>query len=156
MTKKRKWGVAGGVLAVVVLVAAAWIAIARDPLLLPGSHPLDVYAVDDAISGPATRTPGVIGRAIGMCDADAYYVEDGDQRLCLVLSGPLGAIRAKRSNGKVMVSADEAAKLKTMATQDTGSPTKTTRLILMGGTPLALIPVTELTDGTPLSARKLG
>ena len=86
-----------------------------------------------------------------MCDADSYYAEDGDRKLCLVLSGPIGTVRAGRSGGRVTVDADQVAKLKRLAGND---PAAT--LVLMSDRPAALVPVAALAGTPPLSVAALG
>ena len=156
MAKRRKWPWVAGLIVVVALGAGAAVLLVRDPLRLPGEHDIDVYAVNDAISKQVTERPGFFARALGMCDADTYYAEDGDRKLCLVLNGPLGQVRATRSDGQVKVAADQVPKLKSMATQDTGTPQPTTTLVLMSGGPAALIPVADLADDTGVSVPALG
>jgi len=150
---KRKWPWVAG--AVVVVAAAATVVAVRDPLLLPGDHKVKVYAVNDRISTEVTEGPGLVGRALGMCDGDTHYAEQGDRKLCLVLNGPLGEVRASRRDGKVTVAASETAKLTAMAAQDTGTPEPTTRLVLMAGGPAALIPVADLAGGAAVSVPAL-
>lgn len=147
----------GRIWAIVVLVlafgAAAAVAAWRRPLLLPGDHTVGVYAVAESLSGPADRDPGVFGRLFGMCDADTFYVRTGGSAMCLVLNGPLGEVRARRTGATVTVPAADAAKLKSMAIQDTGSPDPTTRLVLKRfGRPVAVVAVADLADGSPVRA----
>ncbi|MCM4079166.1 hypothetical protein [Paractinoplanes hotanensis] len=148
MSTRRKLAWAGGIL---VLGAAVTFFLVRDPLSRPGSHQVEVYALDDAISGETQDPPGFLGRALGMCDADTYYAEDGDKKLCLVLNGPLGTVEASRKNGRVTVAAADVPKLRQLAAEDT----QTTTLVLMTDGPAALIPVAGLTDGQPASAAAL-
>ena len=156
MAKRRRWPWVAGLIVVVALGAAAAFLLVRDPLRLPGKHNVEVYAVNDAISKQVTERPGFFARALGMCDADTYYAEDGDRKLCLVLNGPLGKVPATRKDGQVKVAADQVPKLKSMATQDTGTPQPTTSLVLMSGGPAALIPVASLADDTGVSVPALG
>ena len=156
MAKRRKWPWVAGLVVLVALGAAAAVLVVRDPLRLPGDHEVDVYAMDDAVSQEVTEPPGFLGRALGMCDADTYYAKDGDRNLCLVLNGPLGQVRATRDGGQVKVAADQVPKLKSMATQDTGTPQPTTTLVLMSGGPAALIPVADLADDAGVSVPALG
>ncbi len=152
----RRWLLTGGAVVVAIgLIATAGFLVIRDPLLIPGDHHVQVYALNDEISTEVDQAPGVVGRAAGMCDADSYYVHDGDRKLCLVLNGPLGDTRASRADGTVTVAASEVAKLKRMAAKDTGTPAKTTTLVLMAGKPAALIPVTGLADGKPVKVPAL-
>ncbi|WP_157437506.1 hypothetical protein [Actinoplanes subtropicus] len=156
MAKRRKWPWVAGLILVVALGVGAAFLVVRDPLLLPGRHDVDVYAVNDAISKQVTKPPGFFARALGMCDADTYYAQDGDKKLCLVLNGPLGKVRAIREDGQVTVDADQVPKLKSMADQDTGAPGATTTLVLMSGGPAALIPVAGLADDAGVSVPALG
>jgi hypothetical protein len=143
------------VAAAVVLLAAGgvwwW-----NPLLVPGPHTMSVYAMDDALTRQVAGPPGLVGRLTGMCDADTYYVSDGDRHLCVVLNGPLGDVRASAKGGRVMVVAGDVAGLRTMAARATGTPEPTTTLILrIHGTPVAMIPVADLAPGGTVSARAL-
>jgi hypothetical protein len=155
MPKKRRWPWVVGAVVVVALGATAALAVVRDPLLLPGDHEVTVYAVNDGISGEVDKAPGLVGRTLGMCDADTYYAEQGGKKLCLVLNGPLGDVRASRKDGSVTVAASEIAKLRSMAAQDTGTPDATTTLVLMSGRPAALIPVGDLVEGQPVKVPEL-
>jgi hypothetical protein len=144
------------VVLVVVLGAAAGLVLWRRPLLLPGSHTVEVYAVNDALSGPPDHQPRLLARLLGMCDTDSYYVRDGNTRLCLVLSGPLGEVKARRTGRTVTVAPADAASLKQMATTDTGSPEPTTRLALRAnGRPVAIVAVADIAAGAPVSATAL-
>ena len=136
------------VIVVVALGATTAFLLVRDPLLLPGDHEVKVYALDDQISTEVAEPPGLLGRALGMCDADTYYAKDGDRKLCLVLDGPRGKVRASHKDGKVTVAAAEVPKLKGMA-QDA------TTLVLMSGGPAALIPVKDLAEGQPVTVTAL-
>ncbi len=141
---------------VVTLGAAAGVVMWRHPLLLPGDHTVSVYAVNDNLSGPADREPGWLGRLLGMCDFDSYYVRDGNSRRCLVLSGPLGEVTARRAARTVSVPAADAASLRQMAATDTGSPEPTTRLVLRAyGRPVAIVAVADITAGAPVRATGL-
>ena len=146
---------AGAIVAVAAAAGAA-LYLVRDPLVLPGHHEVDVYAVNDAISGEVDEPPGRLGRMVGLCDADTRYAEADGRHLCLVLSGPLGTVLAARRDGKITLAADQVDKLRRMADQDTGTPGPTTRLVLMSGKPAAMIPVADLATGSPMSVRALG
>jgi hypothetical protein len=148
MTRRHIWAIA-------VLVAALGVAASvvtwRRPLLLPGDHTVAVYAVNDDLSGPADREPGVLGRLLGMCDGDSYYIRAAGGATCLVLSGPLGEVRARRTGTTVTVPASDAAALRRMAAQDTGSSEPTTQIVLRRfGRPVAMVAVTDIADGTPV------
>jgi hypothetical protein len=115
-----------------------------------------VYAVDDTISGPAEHEPGALGRVLGMCDGDSFYVRGDGSAMCLVLSGPLGEVRARRTGTAVLVPAPDAAALRAMAARDTGSPDPATRLVLRRfGRPVAIIAVADIADGAPVRASAL-
>ena len=148
--RSRIWAV--GVL-VVALGAAVGAVAWQYPMLLPGVHPVAVYAVNDSLSGPADHDPGVLGRLLGMCDGDSFYVRANGGASCLVLSGPLGEVGARRSGATVTVPAGDAAALRTMAAQDTGSAEPTTRLVLRRfGRPVGIVAVADVADGTPVRA----
>ncbi|MBU2666783.1 hypothetical protein KOI35_25055 [Actinoplanes bogorensis] len=142
MSKRRKWAWTAGILAAAVAATAVTVLVTNDPLKLPGSHKVEVYGLVEELSGETQKDPGLFR----MCDADTYFAEDGDTKLCLVLDGPLGEVEAARKDGRVTVAAGEVPKLKAM---------DATTLVLMGGGPAALIPVAGLTDGQPVSVRAL-
>ena len=146
---------AGAIVAVAVAAGAA-VYLVRDPLVLPGRHAIDVYAVNDDISGEVDEPPGWFGRAVGLCDADTRYAEVDGRHLCVVLNGPLGTVLAARRDGKITLAGEQVGKLRRMADQDTGTPRATTRLVLMSGKPAAMIPVADLATGSPMSVRALG
>jgi hypothetical protein len=150
VNRSRIWAI---VVLVLVLGAAAGVVTWRYPLLLPGDHTVAVYAVNDNLSGPADREPGVLGRLLGMCDGDSYYVRAAGRATCLVLSGPLGKVRARRTGATVTVPAADAAALRRMAAQDTGSPDPTTQVVLRRfGRPVAMVPVADIADGAEVHA----
>jgi hypothetical protein len=154
VTKRAKWVRAGSLLLVSALVGTVGLILARDPLILPGSHQVEVYGLDDQVTEEVTEPPGLTDRLLGMCDADSFYAEDGGRRLCLVLNGPLGKVRASRHDGRVTVDVDAIAALRKMAGQDGGSQAVTT-LVLMTGKPAALVPVADLAAGRQVSVRAL-
>jgi hypothetical protein len=150
MRRGRIWVI---VVLLVALGAVAGAVAWRYPLLVPGDHTVAVYAVDDNLSGPAERAPGVLGRVLGMCDGDSYYVRDAGRATCLVLSGPLGEVRARRTGAAVTVPAADAAALRRMAAQDTGTPDPTTWIVLRRfGRPVAMVAVADIVDGAPVHA----
>ena len=133
------------------LVAAGAAYVLVDPLQLPGTHEVEVYALDDELSQQVDEAPGPVGRTLGMCDGDTYYAEDGDRKLCLVLSGPIGTVRAERSGGRVTVAAGEVTKLRGLAGND---PAAT--LVLLSDRPAALVRTADLAGAAPLSVTALG
>jgi hypothetical protein len=155
MAKKRRWPWVLGAVVLVALAAGATAFVVRDPLLLPGAHDVEVYAVNDDISTEVDDPPGWFGRLLGLCDADTHYAQAGGKHLCLVLNGPLGSVRASRRDGRITLEADATRKLQQLAAQDTGTPKATTRLVLMSGKPAAVIPVTDLATGTAMSVAAL-
>src|SRR4051794_36854006 len=79
--RRRRWLIgltaAAGAAAITVAPAGAYVlSHAGNKPLPPGVHAVQVYTVDDATSTvvPAADRPGVLGRFIGMCDADSYYI----------------------------------------------------------------------------------
>jgi hypothetical protein len=99
--RRRRWPLVlaagtGAILTTVATGAAYVVSHAGNRPLPGGIHTVEVYTVDDPIStvvAPQDR-PGIVGRFIGMCDADTYYMEVGGTGLCLVLNGSLGTVRA--------------------------------------------------------------
>src|ERR1700754_5029955 len=155
MAKRRRWPWVAGAILLVAVAASAAIYAVRDPLVLPGRHDIDVFAVNDDISGEVDKPPGWFGRVAGLCDADTHYAKVDGRHLCLVLNGPLGSVLAARRDGRITLAGDQVLKLSRMAEQDTGAPKTTTRLVLMSGKPAALIPVADLATGSPMSVRAL-
>ncbi|NMO56359.1 hypothetical protein HH310_34930 [Actinoplanes sp. TBRC 11911] len=155
MAKHRRWPWVAGVIVLVAVAGAVAVVFIRDPLLLPGRHDVEVFAVNDEISSEVDKPPGWFGRTLGLCDADTRYAELDGRHLCLVLSGPLGTVRAARRDGKITLGADQVTKLRRLAARDTGTPRATTRLVLMAAKPAALIPVTDLATGSPMSVAAL-
>ena len=155
MKKKIVWAWIGGTAAVLALGSAGAVAVALDPFLLPGSHEVEVYALDDDVTQEVSEAPGGLGGALGMCDADSYYAEDGTRKLCLVLSGPLGTVQARQDAGTITVDAAGTASLKSMAGLETGATHPTTTLVLMAGKPVALLPVPGPAAAGQVSAREL-
>lgn len=147
MTKRRKLVWTAGILAAAVASAGVGTAVWADPLKLPGSHTIEVYAQEDALSGETQKDPGLFR----MCDADTYYAEQGDRKLCIVVSGPIGEVKAQRKDGKVTVAAEDVAALKRMVPEGADATT----LVLMGSGPSALIPIADLTEGKPVSVPAL-
>lgn len=136
----------------VLLGAAGAVAWWRWPMLLPGGHTVSVYTVEDGLSGPATGKPGLVGRLMGLCDADTHYVTAGRTRQCLVISGPFGKVEARRRGGQVTVDAGDVPTLRTVARQDHGSPEATTRLVLaQHDRPVAIIMVADLAGQGPVT-----
>lgn len=75
---------------------------------------MPVYTVDDAVSTVvrAADRPGVLGRFIGMCYADSYYLEVDGGGQCVVPDGSLGTVQATGTACGVQLSAAEAAKIR--------------------------------------------
>ncbi|GAA2656593.1 hypothetical protein [Paractinoplanes durhamensis] len=149
MAKKRGWPWVVGAVVVLALSAAGALAVVRDPLLLPGDHEVAVYGLDEQVTTEVDQRPGLLGRALGMCDADSYYVEHDGKKMCLVLNGPLGDVHAHRKNGTVTVSASDVSKLKGVDLQGA------TTLVLMAGKPAALVPITQMQEGQTLTVPAL-
>lgn len=125
-----------------------------------GVHTVEIYTVDDAISTvvPAAERPGVIGRFIGMCDADTYYIEVNGGGLCVVLNGSLGTVRATGADGGVQLSADQAAKARDIVkADDRGSAEQSTRVVLSYDDGWAgLVEVADLNAGGPVTGTAIG
>jgi hypothetical protein len=142
----KRWVLGLVTVNVLVVVGAIWAI--RDPLVIPGEHEVEVYTLDDRISPEVTEPPALLGRLLGRCDADSYYARDGDRKLCLVLDGPRGTVKARKKDGRVVVKAADVPRLRELAGQDT-------TIVLMAGGPAALIPVASLRDGQPVEANAL-
>jgi hypothetical protein len=120
-----------------------------------GVHTVHVYTVDDDISTvvPPADRPGVLGRFIGMCDADAYYLEVNGAGLCAVLNGSLGTVQATGAPHGVQLTAAEAAKLREIVRRSDGDgPDPATRVVLGYDDGWAgLVKVADLTAGGPVT-----
>lgn len=131
-------------LVLILGVAGCWFW--RDPLAFPGSHSVTVYALDEPISRPPAHRPNILGRLFGMCDADSYYVRDGNTWRCLVLNGPLAVIHVVRHGGQIVIQGQDLQRLREAAT---GQDTR--HLVLSAhGTPICLVPITALSGAGPL------
>jgi hypothetical protein len=136
-------------LVLILGVAGCWFW--RDPLALPGSHSVTVYALDEPISRPPAHPPNILGRLFGMCDADSYYVRDGNTWRCLVLNGPLAVIHVVRHGGQIVIQGQDLQRLREAAT---GQDTR--HLVLSShGTPICLVPITALSRAGPLRLKPL-
>ncbi|GAA2532868.1 hypothetical protein [Winogradskya humida] len=126
----------------------------NEPLPTGSMHAVNVYTVDDSISTtvPASERPGVIGRFIGMCDADTYYVEVDGGGYCVVLNGSLGEVEATGTDNGVELSPAEAAKVQGIVQRaDEGGTEKTTRVVLEYDEGWAgMLKVADLASGGPV------
>ena len=119
---------------------------------------LHIYTVVDSISttvAPADR-PGVVGRLIGMCDADTYYVTYGDNAECVVLNGSLGDVEV--TDG-LTIEPSGAAKITDLVRRDDlaqGDREKSTRVVLEDNAgPVAIVSLSDLRNGRAVVATKL-
>lgn len=158
--RHRRWlialAMAGGAVVTTLATGAAYVVgHAGNRPLGAGVHTVQVYTVDDEIStvvAPKDR-PGTIGRFIGMCDADTYYMEVGGTGYCLVLNGSLGTIRATGTPAGARLDAGQAAKARDIVRQDQGA----TRVVLeYDGGWAGLVTVADLTAGGPVTGRVIG
>jgi hypothetical protein len=142
----RKRRVLLALLAIAGLVAAGvwwW----NNPLALPGRHRVDVYALNEGVSGPAGSTPALGKR----CDADSYYVKQGGRPYCLTLNGDprggaLAQVRVTESGGRVVIEPAEVNHLRDVAdrlTERTSQGSRTLVLVVRGR-PIALVPISTL------------
>ncbi|MCY1142349.1 hypothetical protein OWR29_30500 [Actinoplanes sp. Pm04-4] len=145
MSTRRKLLWAGG-------VAVLALFLVRVPSTAPASDQVEVYGINDEISGEVQHPPGFLGRLLGMCDADTYYAEAGDKKYCLVLNGPSGTVKVSRRDGTVTVAADDVPRLRRYGAEDA----QWTTLLLMGDDPVAMIPIADLTEGRPVTVSALG
>jgi hypothetical protein len=149
--------VAVGLVAITAATAVVYVGSHAGNEALPdGVHTVQVFTVDDAVStvvAPADR-PGALGRFLGMCDADSYYMEVGADGLCLVLNGSLGDVRATGTGGGAQLDAAEAAKVRDIVRrEDAGSPEPSTRVVLgYDGGWAGLVDVADLNEGGPVTA----
>ncbi|MFI6076244.1 hypothetical protein ACIA5C_32330 [Actinoplanes sp. NPDC051343] len=158
--RRRRWPLvlaagAGAVLTTAATGAAYVVSHAGNRPLPAGVHTVEVYTVDDAIStvvAPKDR-PGVVGRFLGMCDADTYYVEAGGTGLCLVLNGSLGSVRATGTAQGARLDAGQAAEVRDIVRQDErGAEEPDTRVVLKYDDGWAgLVKVADLEAGGPVT-----
>jgi len=124
-----------------------------------GAHTVEVYTVDDALSTtvPAADRPGVIGRFIGMCSTDSYYVEVDGAGLCVVLNGPLGTVQATGTGHGVELTAAEAAKTRDIVRRSDADADPSTRVVLgYDGGWAGMIKVADLKAGGPVTGGAVG
>jgi hypothetical protein len=161
----RRWliglAVVAGAGATTIATGAAYVVSHAGNEPLPaGVHTVEVYTVDDPISTvvPPAERPGVIGRFIGMCDADTYYLEVNGTGLCLVLNGSLGTVQATGTGHGAELSAAEAAKLGDIVRRaDHDTPEPATRVILSyDGGWAGLVDVADLGKGGPVTGSPIG
>jgi hypothetical protein len=118
------------------------------PLRFGATARVSVYELDEEISGPTSSPPGMLGRLTGNCDADSYYVRDGERDYCLVLNGPLAAgaeVTVRSRDGRVVIPAQSVATLRTLASGlAPRSPAAGIHLVLFDGGPVAVLPVSVL------------
>jgi hypothetical protein len=158
--RRRRWlmvlAMGAGAVATTVATGAAYVVShAGNQPMTSGTHTVKIYTVDEAIStvvAPQDR-PGVIGRFVGMCDADTYYMEvDGSGR-CMVLNGSLGTAKATGTAHGVELSAAEAAKVRDIVRRDDrGATEQSTRVVLEYSDGWAgLVTVADLNAGGPVT-----
>jgi len=163
--RRRRWlvGLAAVAGAAGVTVATAGVYVlsqAGNKPLPPGLHTVQVYTVDDAVSTVvrAADRPGVLGRFIGMCDADTYYIEVDGGGLCVVLDGSLGTVQATGTAHGVQLAAAEAAKVRDIVHRADGAgPEPATRVLLGYDDGWAgLVKVADLNAGAPVTGTAVG
>jgi Rieske Fe-S protein len=157
--RRRRWLIALGAVVATGVAAAAAASVyvlthdGNQPLPA-GTHTVQVYSVDDSISTvvPPADRPGVIGRFIGMCDGDTYYVEVDGTGLCVVLNGSLGTVRATGTGDGVELSAAEAATVRDIVRRDGGGGSGPATRVLLGydGGWAGMVRVADLNAGGPV------
>jgi hypothetical protein len=158
--RRRRWLIGLTALAAAGLTTAATgaayvVSHAGNEPLPAGAHQVEIYTVDDSIStavAPADR-PGVLGRFLGMCDADTYYVEVHGTGLCVVLNGSLGTVEATGTRRGVEISAAQATKLRDIVRRaDRGEAAPSTRVVLGYDDGWAgMVEVADLNAGGPVT-----
>jgi hypothetical protein len=147
VTRRRRWSLATVAVLAVALVGGGFVRW-QYPLRFGATARVSVYELNEEISGPTSSPPGVLDRLTGMCDADSYYVGDGDRHYCLVLNGPLPAgaeVRVRSRDGLVVIPAESVATLRTLASGlAPPSSAAGTHLVLFDGEPVAVLPVSAL------------
>jgi hypothetical protein len=137
---------------VAVVAGVTWFVASPASAVPSGTHTVEVFTVDEPIStkvSPEDR-PGFVGRLLGMCDADTYYVTVGDAAECLVLSGPAGEVRVSGSDKGPVLEPDQAARALAMV-KTAGA--EATRVVLeYDGGPVAIIDVSALDSSAPVVA----
>jgi hypothetical protein len=156
----RKWIVAlaaiAGAAVTTAATGAAYVLSHDGNQPLPvGEHTVQIYTVDESISTvvPPDERPGVVGRFIGMCDGDTYYLEVGGVGQCVVLSGPYGKVRATGTKDGVQLSAADAAHLRDVVRgEDDGSDQPVERVVLgYDGGWAGMVQVADLRSGEPVT-----
>jgi len=160
--RRRRWLIAlavlAGVIGTSVATGAAYVMTHAGNEPMPaGVHPVKVYTVEDSIStvvAPKDR-PDTLGRFIGMCDADSYYMEVDGTGLCLVLNGSLGTVPATGTPRGPVLAAGDAARVRDIVRRnDRGNPEKSTRVVLeYDGGWAGLISVSDLNAGGPVTGQ---
>jgi hypothetical protein len=125
-----------------------------------GVHTVEVYTVDDEIStviAPAQR-PGTLGRFIGMCDADTYYVEVNGVGSCVVLNGSLGTVRVTSTGHGVELDATQATTVRDIVRREGGHGSTPTSRVMLGydGGWAGMVEVADLDAGGPVTGSVIG
>jgi hypothetical protein len=146
--------VAGGVIGTSAATGTAYVMTHAGNQPMPsGAHTVRIYTVDDAIStvvAPKDR-PGKLGRFIGMCDGDTYYMEVGGTGMCLVLNGPLGTVHAAGTPQGPVLSAADAAEVGDIVRDSAEKPTRV--VLEYDGGWAGLVRVADLNAGGPVTGR---
>lgn len=147
--------VAGAGVTMAAAATASVVTHSGDEHLPAGAHGVAVYTVDDVLSTvvPPADRPGVVGRFVGMCDADTYYVEVDGTGLCVVLNGPLGSVEATGTGHGPALGAVEAAKVRDIVHRsDRDTPEPATRVVLgYDGGWAGMVEVADLDAGGPVT-----
>jgi hypothetical protein len=142
---------AAGALVVTVLTAGAYVVTHAGNRPLPaGAHSVEIYTVDDDLTTvvPPDQRPGVVGRFIGMCDADSYYMEIDGAGQCLTLNGSLGTVRATGTRDGVELSAADAGRVRDIVRREDASATRV--VLSYDGGWAGLVKVADLDAGGPV------
>lgn len=146
MTKKFVFIALVAAVGLLAIGAALW----SNPFLLSNDRRVDVYTLNEDISGPREHPPGFFSRLLGMCDADSYYVKQDENASCLVLNGdtssdsskPLARVRVVQDDGQLVLGPGAVQVLRDTVgrvPELTGGESRTFVLVARGK-PIALVP----------------
>ncbi|MDR7277808.1 hypothetical protein [Catenuloplanes atrovinosus] len=138
--------IAGVVLAVAMAAAGGWAAYryvfgAGFP---SGTHDVQVYTVDGALTTPGAGRGGFLG----MCDADTFHITVDSAELCVSVNGSLGTVPATGTDRGIVLAGPAVASLRSLTAGEDASMI----LLRHDGGWVAAVDSGALADGGPLTA----